>query len=377
MNEDQKSQKIADITKKIGIERLSIPYFLDHAKDYSFSVLRDIESAINIFSGPLELESHPLISQEEIEQLKEDTIRNIYSHHQKRRITRISLLNGANCRDREKLMMSFVCFLKRESGILESLYSDFSVTRESELNKTIREFKSFFGGINVIRVKPFRYVHHQIFANSKIPIIPTKEIKDYSYVDAAIYSKFECKIKEINEKSSATIKNLNSILEDYLTAFKDHRKDIRSDHFLKIDISGAGIRLLDESSFRRIKERLDIIEKNEKNNEIIKFLRFKTNSNVVKLGGNTFLYYIRVNYGARKKPFYKIGITSRTLKERYPRSDYDKISKILFCERVENAAEIEKIIIKMFCEHAIPLDFFRDAQGKTEFFDYDVLGLDH
>jgi len=84
------------------------------------------------------------------------------------------------------------------------------------------------------------------------------------------------------------------------------------------------------------------------------------------------LYYFRFTFKGRI--YYKVGITSQTLKQRYGK-DYDKIDKILYDELIDSAIRIEQKIKVKFKKDVFPLKYFNDG-GHTEIFDRDVLELD-
>ncbi len=85
------------------------------------------------------------------------------------------------------------------------------------------------------------------------------------------------------------------------------------------------------------------------------------------------IYYIRVICNGRR--FYKIGVTTSTVIRRY-QEESTKIDKILLEEKVIGALAIEKQVIEKNNKYLFPLAFFKRANGHTEFFDRDVLGLD-
>ncbi len=85
------------------------------------------------------------------------------------------------------------------------------------------------------------------------------------------------------------------------------------------------------------------------------------------------LYYFRFTFKGKK--YYKIGITSQTLKDRYG-TDYNKIEKILYDEKIDGAMKAEKDIKKQFSDDIFPLAYLNGG-GHTETFDRDVLDLDN
>lgn len=85
------------------------------------------------------------------------------------------------------------------------------------------------------------------------------------------------------------------------------------------------------------------------------------------------LYYIRIKHNNRI--FYKIGITTNSVNKRYG-GDYSKIDKIIYEKRVVGALKIEKDIKERYRDNLFPLAIFKQANGATEIFDKDVIGLD-
>ncbi len=84
------------------------------------------------------------------------------------------------------------------------------------------------------------------------------------------------------------------------------------------------------------------------------------------------LYYFRFIF--KNKKYYKIGITSQTLKDRYG-NEYNKIEKILYDKRIDGAIRIEKEIKEKFKKDIFPLAYLNNG-GHTETFDKDILDLD-
>lgn len=134
-----------------------------------------------------------------------------------------------------------------------------------------------------------------------------------------------------------------------------------------------------------IKERDSYIEKKRLENEIKYYEEIKktkkTESNIEKSIVNTFvknknadnrLYYFRFIF--KNNVYYKLGITSQTLKERYG-SEYNKIDKILYNEKIDGAIKIERELKLKYKDDIFPLKYFNDG-GHTEIFDKDILNLD-
>lgn len=85
------------------------------------------------------------------------------------------------------------------------------------------------------------------------------------------------------------------------------------------------------------------------------------------------LYYFRFTF--KNKKYYKIGITSQTLKDRYG-NEYKKIEKILYDKKIDSAIRIEKELKEKFKGDIFPLAFLNNG-GHTETFDKDILKLDN
>ena len=85
------------------------------------------------------------------------------------------------------------------------------------------------------------------------------------------------------------------------------------------------------------------------------------------------LYYLRVAGGKA----YKVGITNRSVKDRFKRKDFENIEiiKETHYEIGQDAYEAEQLILKKFAHCAYKGEPLLTT-GNTEMFDYDVLGLD-
>ena len=88
------------------------------------------------------------------------------------------------------------------------------------------------------------------------------------------------------------------------------------------------------------------------------------------------LYYLTVNNGA----YYKIGITNRSVKERYTKSDLEEIRIVKEWSYPigYDAREKESWIVREYADALYKGDaiILESAQGNAELFTYDVLGLD-
>jgi len=145
---------------------------------------------------------------------------------------------------------------------------------------------------------------------------------------------------------------------NYYSTEKSHEEIIKErDEYI------AKKRLEDEIKYyKEIKKQS--IQKKEKHNIVDKFIK---NSNA-----DNRLYYFRFIF--KNKVYYKLGITSQTLKERYG-SEYKKIDKILYDEKIDSAIKIEKELKNQYKDDIFPLKYFNDG-GHTEIFDKDILNLD-
>ena len=119
----------------------------------------------------------------------------------------------------------------------------------------------------------------------------------------------------------------------------------------------------------------------EENSKSVDFENKKQNVKSTNIFINNFvknnnadnrLYYFSFRF--RNKKYYKIGITSQTLKKRYGK-DYEKIEKILYDEKIDGAMRIEKEIKEKYKDYIFPLAYLNGG-GHTETFDKDILQLD-
>lgn len=93
---------------------------------------------------------------------------------------------------------------------------------------------------------------------------------------------------------------------------------------------------------------------------------------VVNKNADNYFYYFRFYF--RDMKFYKLGITSTSLESRYG-ADFSKIDKVLYCERIDGAIKIERMLKEKFQEDIFPLKYFNDG-GHTEIYMRDILELD-
>lgn len=132
-----------------------------------------------------------------------------------------------------------------------------------------------------------------------------------------------------------------------------------------------------------IKERDSYIEKKRLENEIKYYEEIQktkpknldktiVTAFVQNKNADNRLYYFRFKF--KNNIYYKLGITSQTLKERYG-SDYKKIDKILYNEKINSAIKIERELKFKYKDDIFPLKYFNDG-GHTEIFDKDILNLD-
>lgn len=121
------------------------------------------------------------------------------------------------------------------------------------------------------------------------------------------------------------------------------------------------IKIMNETLSNKIKDEIDVILNFNKKYKIVK------NDNA----DNRF-YYFRFVF--QNKKYYKLGITSQTLQERYG-GEYLKIDKVLYDKKIDGAIKLEKLIKKEYQNNIFPLKFFNDS-GHTEIFSDDILKLD-
>ena len=135
-----------------------------------------------------------------------------------------------------------------------------------------------------------------------------------------------------------------------------------------------------------IKERDSYIEKKRLENEIQYYKELKRDSEkdmraetsivstfIKNKNADNRLYYFRFKF--KDKIYYKLGITSQTLKKRYG-SEYYKIDKVLYDEKIDSAIKTEQELKLKYKDDIFPLKYFNDS-GHTEIFDRDILDLDN
>ena len=87
----------------------------------------------------------------------------------------------------------------------------------------------------------------------------------------------------------------------------------------------------------------------------------------------SLLYYIQdLDTG-----YYKIGITNKTIEERFGKQERIKVIKTWQYENGQEAYDREQEILKEFSSARIINESWENMSGgKTEFFTYDIMGLD-
>mgnify|MGYP005988811355 CR=1 FL=1 len=86
---------------------------------------------------------------------------------------------------------------------------------------------------------------------------------------------------------------------------------------------------------------------------------------------DNYLYYFKFIF--KNKTYFKVGITSTSLKKRYGK-EHEKINEILYCKKIDACIKTEKKILNEFKDDLFPLKYFNS--GYSEVFDKDVLQLD-
>ena len=88
------------------------------------------------------------------------------------------------------------------------------------------------------------------------------------------------------------------------------------------------------------------------------------------------LYYLRIDGGGA--PLYKIGITNKTIAERFTGADFARMTVLKEWEHASgyDAREQEQFILDECLEHRYDGPDVLTRGGNTELFDTDVLGLD-
>ena len=93
--------------------------------------------------------------------------------------------------------------------------------------------------------------------------------------------------------------------------------------------------------------------------------------------GSAILYYLRVE-SERYGTTYKIGITSKSVEQRFCGKDLERITtlKTWDYDDWDSAYDMEQRVLKDFASHRITTDDLLVRAGNTEMFDMDVLQLD-
>jgi predicted nucleic acid-binding Zn ribbon protein len=88
------------------------------------------------------------------------------------------------------------------------------------------------------------------------------------------------------------------------------------------------------------------------------------------------LYYLRISNG--DQILYKLGITNRTVKDRFKKSELDNIEVLreLKFETGQQAHELEQYYLNLFSEYRYKGDPILKSGGNTEILTTDILGLD-
>lgn len=123
--------------------------------------------------------------------------------------------------------------------------------------------------------------------------------------------------------------------------------------------------------------KLNLAQAEEKNLYGSNLARLK-NRIKISLGGDTSLYYFSFLHCDEK--YYKIGITTYTVYERYRNRDgghYKAIDKIFFDTKIQDAKIIERLILRVFKDNlAMNKELLARKGGYSEVFTSDVLNLD-
>jgi hypothetical protein len=135
-----------------------------------------------------------------------------------------------------------------------------------------------------------------------------------------------------------------------------------------IDSKGNVKEIIDEE------ELLNKIEDELRNkSDVLPIDNFKKKYNIVEnINSDNHLYYFKFSF--KNKEYYKVGITSNSLENRYG-SEFKKIERIIYFKKIDSCLKIERIILKEFKDNLFPLKYFKS--GYSEVFDMDVLGLDN
>lgn len=360
----------------LGISSLTPPYHLINGLSYTHEILEGIELLLDKSGEPPFRAESQECDISLINHLGDDQLMEIADAFKAKRNRRIQILNSPDARSLELKILELKRNLFDELQNLKKFYSDYAVHRKRKMSKFYKFWQENFSRVKWIRIKNIEDAKRELFGTffgrEKDGLY-----SEYAYMTSYTFQRKDALFDEIRDRSVIALTQYQKALSLYFDLFSEISADIRADNFLSTFISGDISLSIRRSSIKNLSSRIKNLDYLRSRNQQIKLIQDRLKCGDMHFGGNTYLYYIRVNYGKRKKPFYKIGITSRSIKERYPGSEYSKISKVLFCEKVVDAEAIEKQIKILFEDHSIPLDFFRNSDGKTEFFDQDVLQLDH
>ncbi len=375
--------------------RASPPFLLEGSATYTEAVLRNIFSKTNPEKAR-ELNSKT-ITYADIDSDK--YFIQLAVGHQNKLNEIIIKLNDLQLRKIEIEIINLINTSYNEFKNFQSYYETFSIITKRPMNKTIREFREFFGGYSFKKILSPSEASKLIWKEWDTPPSPghyygveghfhLNELNEYfnSKLEKEQFrqQKKDFLLKDYIEKTSS----LSSLQDILYTPVKLTNGEIKyvacSTYTLvkpiieEMEKKAALEKSMNEALLlnQRIQKEREAAEKKERQ-RILELFNKKNPFANIELGGDTYLYYIRIKYKNRKKFCYKIGITIKPdLRMRFPGKNYRNIDKILFFEKVVNAPEIEAQILRLFEEHAFPVNIFEDYGGHTEIFDHDVLRLD-
>jgi hypothetical protein len=366
---------IQKLLLKNSIKSIHPPYLLDSKYRYDFYLLSEISRLIKELRIEVFEEKYHLVSFSEMDKMDDQKILNIADSFMALPTKRLDIFNAEEMRLIEKNMILLHNSIMHKSEEFDRYIKNLAVERSEPFNENWRDIKATLFGIKWKKIQNIGQLKCEIFGVfSDVPSFHNEY--GHTYLKKENFDDAEHFLNNSRDTVKFLIRKFDDLKLLYLSNFKILECDPLSGDRIVIDIIGSQKRLFTSESLKYVDARAKKIRDERNRAGLINLFRNNLPGRKIEIGGDVYLYYIRVKYKNREKYFYKIGITQRKLQERYPGKEYQKISKVLFFDRVINAPEIESAIKLQFVNHSIPLDFFRSADGKTEFFDIDVLGLD-
>jgi hypothetical protein len=370
-----------------------MPYLLPYGKKYTNEFIISLESDLNacdrqnsLFGFEINSKKNNFeeISQTEINNLESESINWIIENFNSKRKLRIELLNSHRSREIE---YEIIDIENKINNYLDEFLSKYKLNikpKQIKFSSITKLFSKFQNKNPLKKCKCLWQIKELIMKDSGMGI--SCEMHDFEsfYLQESDLIFWQSIIEDYQNKIFTQASRRRNLVNEYMEIFGCLSKDPRDDNYLDLNLNKLGNRKINKSQLSTIKEIFLVNEnkriENELKNQIEKFkinrIKMAVNRDKLVMGGDTILYYLRLIYPGREKPLYKIGITRRSVEERYPGEEFKKINKVLFSEFILEAKEIESDIKKIYSIHALPAAIFKDNSGKTEFFDVDILGID-